>query len=228
MRAIALVLLTACAENAVLEIQLTHPPAPADDTGIPWYALVGVRAGDGDVSTDYRGSGGVSGTLLDTADFTTDCISVNTRDPDQELDVVVEYCRNAACTHPLDPARPPSRAFHIDTPFYRGQRTFFTQLIDRIPACTSDADCAVGQCTAEGICGCASAEDCCPPEGCRCPEPPCFSCSGGSCLDDVYYCRVGGCIENDGDDFCTSDGAHFCTTGNAYDEAPGSYTGCSP
>lgn len=208
---VALALLTsACAQNAILELQVELPPAPA--TG-PRFAQVQVRraAGNG-FDAVWMGSDPRTVELGDSAQW--DCISVVTNDDTIDLNVRVRFCRESNCLGFGDDTAP-ERRYHLEHPFYIGRRTYWTTRIAAVPQCTTDADCEVGRCI-DGLCGCLLDADCC--AGCDCDRGgDCFACEAGGCVQQIDRCRIAGCIR-DGDprDFCTSEGQHICET-SAYD-----------
>lgn len=199
-------LASACAENAVLELQVQLPAAPS---GGPWYAQTQVRraAGNG-FDAVWMGSDPRTTELGPTPQW--DCVSVQSGDETIDLNVRVRFCHEDDCLGFGDDTAP-ERRFTIERPFYIGRRTYWSTTILSVPQCTADTDCAVGRCI-DGQCGCALDADCCA-GGCDCPTPPCYACEAGGCVERVDRCAVEGCVA-DGrpGHFCVGDrtGPHFC------------------
>lgn len=203
---VALALLaSACAENAVLELQVELPPAPPGERR---YAQVQARraAGNG-FDAVWMGSDPRTVELGSAPQW--DCISVITSDDTVDLNVRVRFCRERDCLGFGDDTAPELR-FFLEHPFYIGRRTYWSARIPSVPECSTDADCAAGRCIG-GQCGCATDQDCCPAGGCRCPDEGCFTCQAGGCVEEFGRCRIEGCVA-DGrpSNFCTELGEHFC------------------
>ena len=211
-----------CAENAFLELQLELPPTPAGDEE-PWFARIQVRdAANNPFELQWSGGDPFGSVPLGPA-ARWECISVESRDEEIDVNVRVRFCRTPDCSDLGDPTDR-ERWFRIERPFYIGKRTFFRARIPRVPRCATDADCDVGVCDEEsGRCGCETSADCCPTGvvGCDfvCPAPGPPGSVARSCIREVDRCSVQGCIT--GDDpmsYCRlEDGSHFCEQSSSVD-----------
>ena len=218
---VALVISSGCAQHGVLELQILLPPAPAD--GASWFAQVQVRnaAGNG-FDRIWSGTGDPSPLELGT-EPRWDCISARGDDESVDVNVRVYFCRTRDCP---GAAVVPERRFHLEHPFYIGRRTYWATSIEAVPRCADDAACdTLGICV-DGRCGCRTADDCCPPGGCSCVDPPCYACEDGGCVARTPACRIEGCrVGPAGDGFCDADGRHVCES--SAEERPEAYV-CVP
>ncbi len=112
-------------ENAVLELYLTLPPAPA---GGPGYALVQARRAD-EVSfavPDWLDSNDLPAVALTNAEH-VDHVSIETVGVDDfDLDVRVRWCESVGCSDPADdPSMGPQTCLTLQHPFYLGHRTSY-------------------------------------------------------------------------------------------------------
>jgi hypothetical protein len=212
MRRLALALfLAGCAENAVLELQVTLPPAPApaSEDDDPWYAQVQVRRSSAAFVEDGFWSGTDPRAIQLGESRQVDCISVVSHDDTVSLNVRVNFCRSPDCDSD-DRARVPELRYSLEHPFYIGRHTYWHTTIDRVPECATDDDCTRGVClSADRRCGCATTADCCPAgEPCR------HECIAGGCVEQIGRCAIEGCVTGgDPSDFCNLAGQHLCETG---------------
>lgn len=217
-----------CAENAVLELVIELPPAPADDgTGLPWFGVVQIDRATEAAFTTRRESGDRGAQPLELGAVPqSDCISAETGDESMDVEIRVRFCREPDCLNFLDDDSP-ERYYRLEHPFYIGRRTFWSTQIDRVLECSTDTDCGVGRCVG-GVCGCSVDSDCCPSGGCQCPtdlDPvggTCFACEDGPDMDDpsspdrcvevVDRCHIEGCTTGSPANFCSSrdERRHFC------------------
>lgn len=204
----ALLLASGCAQNAVLELQLELPPAP--DASQQWFAQVQVRRAESSGFDATWMGDDLPGIELGAASSWA-CTSVESHDATLDLNVRVRFCKSPRCDM-LGDDTAPERRFHIEHPFYLGRHTYWSAVIDEVPECTTDADCALGRCIGNR-CGCSTDADCCPASGCTCgASTPCPTCEGDPalCVTQIDRCRVEGCVQGLTTMFCTADGRHFC------------------
>lgn len=210
---LAALAVTACAQSAVLELQVELPAAPSGDPE-PWFAQVQVRRSSAAFDATWAGPGPRAIQLGSEPQW--DCISVQSDDESVDLNVRVRFCRSIDCEGLGDDMRP-ERRYSLERPFYLGRRTYWATSIDRVPECTTDEDCALGACLPNGHCGCTTDADCCPDGGCACPGGQCYACVAEGCVQQVDRCRIQGCVVGGSPSrFCTEDDRHFCEAG-AYD-----------
>lgn len=196
--AIGCLALVGCAQNAILELQVELPPAPTPDD---WYAQIQVRRAS-DHPFDIPWTGGDLEAIELGPQRQWDCVSVQSFDPDIDLNVRVRFCRSPNCLD-LDDGTPRERWYRLEHPFYVGRRTYWSTQIAEVPECETDGDCGgVGVCI-DGVCGCELSAEC----------PGAMTCEAGNCLDAVGRCQIEGCIEGDSTTYCSDgDGPHFCET----------------
>ncbi len=210
---IGALLLSGCAQNAVLELQVQVPPAP--DPSTPRYALVQVRRADATgFGVAWTGDDPPGVALGQQAAWV--CTSVESHDETVDLDVRVRFCGSATCDALGDDTAPELR-YHIAHPFYIGRHTYWSAQIAAVPECMVDSDCPAGVCVA-ARCSCTTDTDCCPGGDCSAcggsSGEPCATCEGqpASCVEQVGRCQVEGCIPGRTNNFCAGDGRHFCET----------------
>ncbi len=130
--ALALVL-TGCAENAVLEVELTLPAQPA--TGAPLFAYVQARSADV-VSFDeaWAGTDAIDGRALETAvSMLPFSVVAGGASFTRQLGVRIRFCASRDCTG-LGDDRAPEVRYRIQRAFYQGHRTRVALVIDAVPA----------------------------------------------------------------------------------------------
>lgn len=202
-----------CAENAFLELQIQLPPAPPsfpmtppDEPPEGWFAQVQVTGSDIPLEIAVMGNPLESETIELTGAPVWDCISVESGDESVDLNVRVRFCLTANCLGLAEAGTRRERWYTIEHPFYVGQRTYHQIVIDQVPECEVNADCAGwGVCGADGQCTCTDDAQC--PSADRCLAEPGMP---GNCVDDVEKCEVAGCIGGESGDFCLASGEHFC------------------
>lgn len=196
-----------CAQNAILELQVQLPAAPAGDPE-SWFAQIQIRNATGHPFSTAEGRPlpWMGGDLpaVELIDMTQwDCISVISDDPTLNVHVRVRFCRSETCVD-FEDSSPPERLYSLETPFYIGRRTYYRIVVPGIPDCATDEDCmedAVGVCIDER-CSCNVDTDC--GAGFRC-EP------ASGCVEEIGRCSIEGCIEGVPAEFCSMDsGLHFC------------------
>jgi hypothetical protein len=112
----------ACADNAVLEIEMTFPRAPA---GATQYAYVQSRSADTiDFSGDWAGADAPEGFLLSSTDTTTQHVSFVTSGAaiTRQLGIRVRFCSDRVCGAIAD-THAEEAQFVVERAFYRGHRT---------------------------------------------------------------------------------------------------------
>lgn len=207
--ALAALLSVGCTENAILELQVYLPAAPATET---WYAEVQVRpAASHPFTSAWSSEDDQVFALTDAPQW--GCLSVEGRE-ETDLHVRVRFCRSMNC---VDDANPPNRMYRLEHPFYIGSRTYY-RITDpdrdadmnpdpvAIPECATDADCAVGMCdTATARCGCTLDSECDSSGSWECVPD-------WGCAQQVGKCRIEGCIVGSSSSFCSLDepDVHFC------------------
>jgi len=186
-----------CAQNAILELQIELPPAPAGSSARFAYVQVASPNSGFDFGVDW-GDEGFTVPLTDSSQWT--CVSVVGASPEVDVNARVRFCQEERCLDVADGNAPESRIF-VQDPLYIGRRTFVRRRILRVPECVEDADCGgFGRCTS-GRCGCSGDADCTAEDA---------VCLAGGCVDRVGRCDVEGCITGATDNFCADDGSHFC------------------
>jgi hypothetical protein len=149
--AVALVvLLSACAENAVLEVELTLPAQP---TGAPLFAYVQVRSADV-VSFDeaWAGTDAVEGRALEDMESVLPfSVVAGGASFTRQLGVRVRFCVSRDCTG-LGDDRAPEVRYRLERAFYQGQRTRIALMIDTLPPPTPPAPAImeIDKCSVEG------------------------------------------------------------------------------
>ena len=118
------VLFAACAdENAVLELYVELPAAPA---GGPQHALIQARRADAFAFevTDWIDTDDL-GTVPLAAEASVDHVSIETLgDDDFDLNVRIRWCESVGCSDPADdPTRALTTCLRLEHPFYLGERT---------------------------------------------------------------------------------------------------------
>ena len=150
-----------CARNAVFEIDLTVPAAPA---GTPRFVVVDVESGDVAFEDDWR-SGARTGTPLGEMPQTLH-YSVVSENPETVVQMKVQFCVSANCSALEDaPDRVATVGYRFERVFYVGQRTRWRTELD------FDAATAGGTAT--------------PTEVDRCDIEGCIEGSG-----DTSFCRL--------------------------------------
>ena len=137
-----------CAQNAILELQIELPPAPAGSSARFAYVQVASPNSGFDFGVDW-GDEGFTVPLTDTSQWT--CVSVVGASPEVDVNARVRFCQEERCLDVADGNAPESRIFVRCTSGRCG--------------CSGDADC-----TAEdAVCragGCVDRVGRCDVEGC--------------------------------------------------------------
>jgi hypothetical protein len=124
--------LVGCAENAVLEVELTLPAQPS--TGDPLFAYVQARSADV-VSFDeaWAGTDAVEGRALDTTVSTLPfSVVAGGASFTRQLGIRVRFCVTSDCTGLHDDQAPEVR-YRIERAFYQGRRTRLSRVIAPVP-----------------------------------------------------------------------------------------------
>jgi len=159
-----------CARNADLELTLTLPQQPAGTPAM--FAYVQFERPPVAFDSEWAGTTDVDGTRLGTAAAPAVVqLSVLTEDVAAPLRMKVRFCSSPRC----ESAGPttPTLWYELEQPFHRGARTYWSRVIDAIPA-------PGHPCAPETIDRCAI-------RGCVTVFPP---------TDPVSFCRL------DGTHFC--------------------------
>jgi len=120
--------IAACADNAILEVELDLPPRPSTT---PLYAFVQARAADKFPLPDPWGGSDLGAVELGDARY-VDSISLLTSETNVDVNIKVRFCEDPRCTSiPDDNA--PECWFHLEHPFYVGKRTFWSARVAAIP-----------------------------------------------------------------------------------------------
>ncbi|HBQ11000.1 MAG TPA: hypothetical protein DEF51_07410 [Myxococcales bacterium] len=190
-------LLGGCAQNAIMELQIELPPAPAGSSETFAYIQVATPAGGFDFDVEW-GDTGFSFPLTATRQWA--CVSVVSGDPTVDVNARIRYCSDPECLDVADGNAPESRVA-IESPLYIGRRTFVTVGVPQVPECALAADCGGFGACESGRCVCASDADCTATN---------TECRAGGCAEIVPRCKVEGCITGATDNYCADDGSHFC------------------
>jgi hypothetical protein len=121
--ALLALVLGGCAENAVLEVELTLPAQPAAPSP-PLFAYVQARSADV-VSFDeaWAGTDAVEGRALEDEETALPfSIVAGGASFARELGIRIRFCRSPDCTAVGDDRAPEAR-YRIERAFYQGQRT---------------------------------------------------------------------------------------------------------
>ncbi len=142
---------SACARNAVLEVELT---VPGQLVGPARFAVVQFETGEQPFGGDWRSSSDYPGVEL-ASEPQTLAYSVISEDPETVVLVKVSFCTTEDCSAIDDaPDRVPAVWFRLERAFYIGQRTRWERTIDAIPAEAPMDDpgdvVEVGKCEIEG------------------------------------------------------------------------------
>jgi hypothetical protein len=140
--------LAACADNAILELELDLPATPAGMG--PTYAYVQSRSADTiTFDGDWAGADAPEGFLLGSS-ATVQHVSFVTSGGaiTRPLGVRVRFCSDRVCGAIADIHAQEAR-YVIDRAFYRGQRTSYTisPVPSATPATTEVTKCEVAGCT---------------------------------------------------------------------------------
>ena len=130
-------LASACAENAVLEVQVMLPAAPAGVTA-PVYGVLEVRRASTHPHDVVWAEGDPDGVELGPERVLIQR-SVIGREEDVDLHVKVRFCASPACNAIGDDTAPELR-YVLEHPFYIGRRTAWATCIEAVPATTADPD----------------------------------------------------------------------------------------
>jgi hypothetical protein len=141
-------LATACARNAVLEVELELPPQPA--AGEPRYAVVQFESQPRSFEEDWRGANDHAGTAL-AAEPVSVAYSVIAEDPSTVVQVKVLFCTTPDCSAIDDaPDRVPGLWYRLERSLYVGERTRWRQTIAAVPTDPPAATIEVDKCEVEG------------------------------------------------------------------------------
>ena len=145
---LALPAVTACGTNAILELELALPAAPAEASG-PIYAFVQART---NASFDVPWSGAVpfDGIPLEPAP-SQHLVSI-VAEPgqyDDDLFVRVSFCASPRCDGFGDDFAP-ERRLRIEHPFYETRRTRASWVIAEVPSETVETPDVIDRCSVEG------------------------------------------------------------------------------
>lgn len=124
--------LVGCAENAVLEVELTLPAQPA--TGAPLFAYVQARSAVV-VSFEeaWAGTDAVEGRALeDGVSALPFSVVAGGASFARQLGIRVRFCASRDCTG-LGDDRAPEVRYRVERAFYQGQRTRLALVIDPVP-----------------------------------------------------------------------------------------------
>jgi hypothetical protein len=133
--------LVGCASGAVLEVELTLPPAEA---GTVFY-VVQVRAAEGHpFDAEWRDAEDVPPLQLGPEPL-LDRISVVTEDVEQALHVRVAFCPEDACANPSDLPGAPQRQYVLERPFFAGRRSEWHEAVEALPTGV-EPDITIGRC----------------------------------------------------------------------------------
>ena len=152
-----------CAQNAVLEVELSMPANPAGEP--PRFAYVQAQSSD-TVSFDETWAGrDLLGVPLGS-EPTTDAISLVTDDAavmPRAIGLRVRFCVTEDCTG-LGDDRAPEARFRIERGFYQGRFTRLELVIDALPVPGTPTRRDLGRCEVEG-CTVGSTSDFCTTSG---------------------------------------------------------------
>lgn len=142
-------LLSACARNAVLEVELTVPAQPA--TGPARFAVVQFETDQVAFESDWRSSNDYPGAPL-APEPQTLAYSIVSEDPQTVVQVKVSFCTTESCTAlPEDaPDRTPAVWYRLERSLFVGQRTRWRPVIDAVPSDPPEAVIEVDKCEIEG------------------------------------------------------------------------------
>lgn len=163
---LALVVLSACARNAILEVEIDLPPGPMDR-----YAVVQFETGTTPFDTVWARTDEYPGTRL-SAMAQRVSFSVVSESPDTQVRVKVSFCTTPDCSGIDDaPDRVPAVWYEIERSLYIGARTQWRARIATVPTDPPSGPIAVGRCE---VAGCIEA-----------PETVSYFCR----LDGRHYCE---------------------------------------
>jgi hypothetical protein len=136
----------ACAQNAVLDVQLMLPPTSAASP--TRYALVQVRRSAGhDFEDEWLGDDADPFELSEEPTLAQ--LSVDTTEPATDLRVKVLFCETRTCDSLAD-ARAPQAWFELEQPLYLGRRTAWAACLSAIPMGVPTAATSVSRCEIHG------------------------------------------------------------------------------
>lgn len=207
---VALWLLCACNQYAVLDAELDLPPQP---TGPELFVQVQAARANLPFELDWEGATSLETVRLGPTRQIYQ-FSLRTRDPDTDVHVRVRFCRERGCTFIpafgddalADPVA--EVQYVVERPFYVQARsptvTTWRATIGTPPrcqTCTTPEECAFGECV-EGVCreelDCvAEPQDDCEPVAARQPSLACFvdkceiACGTIAGMPSAGYCEVG-------------------------------------
>lgn len=171
----AALMLTGCAQNAILEVELDLPASNAAAADVR-YVVVQGRSGEVDFATEWAG-GGIAGGLELAPASQTVVVGIEADDSNEITDPLslrIRYCRDETCTDPGDDDVQEVRV-RIARAFYQGEYTELAKDLITLPpvmACTS--------CPVEGPIDIEK----CDVRGCR-EGDTAYNCTG----DDVHFCE---------------------------------------
>ncbi len=145
---------TACARNAVLEVELTVPPQPA---GPPRFVVVQFETDDVGFEEDWRRSESYPGAPLGT-EAEVLRYSVVSEDPSTVVLVKVHFCVSEDCSA-LEDARDrvPAIWYRLERSLYVGERTTWREEIAAVPLDPPSGATIVEKCAIEGCISTGSA-----------------------------------------------------------------------
>lgn len=137
--------LAACADNAILEVELDLPAA----TGTQMFAYVQSRSADTiDFGTEWAGADAPEGFLL-TSGGSVQHVSFVTSGPamTRQLGIRVRFCSDRVCGAIADTTAPEAQ-FVIERAFYRGHRT--TLRLTVVPTAMPTTHTTITKCDVAG------------------------------------------------------------------------------
>ena len=138
---------SACARNAVLEMEIGVPPQPA---GPLRFAVVQVETDAQPFEGDWVSSNDYAGAPLQATPQVVR-YSVVSEDPDTVVQVKVSFCTTEDCSALEDAAdRTPGLWYRLERSLYIGQRTRWSPVIDAVPADPPVEPIEVDKCAIEG------------------------------------------------------------------------------
>lgn len=144
--ALLAVLASACAESAVLEVQVMLPTAPAGATA-PIYGVLEIRRASSHPHEVVWAESDPDGVELGAERLLVQR-SVIGRVEDVDLHVKIRFCASPACSAIGDDTAPELR-YVLEHPFYIGRRTAWAACVEGVPTSTELAQ-DVGRCEIHG------------------------------------------------------------------------------
>lgn len=142
---LAVLLLAGCGQNAILELTIDLPAAPA--AGEEWFAAVQPRTSENPFEEDWPPDDLPPITL--GSETMQDAVSVVTEDTSLDVHLKVRFCRSADCTALAD-ATSPEVWYLLEHPFYEGKRTSVHIEIAEVPMGRPTMPSVVDRCLITG------------------------------------------------------------------------------